>query len=121
MKDGELGGIADTVGFPVLPVFDVWSDVPHSAMNNAMAAMTARIANPVSRGETDVADIDVSPIVRSAYLSGYPSEPRMYRLTALGEDAFTLIARLSAVAVGLGAWLRALAIAGRSQPDCRCL
>lgn len=39
----------------------------------------------------------------------------MYRLTALCEDARTLIARLSAVAVGLGAWLRALAIAGRSQ------
>lgn len=39
----------------------------------------------------------------------------MYRLTALCEDARTVIARLSAVAVGLGAWLRALAIAGRSQ------
>jgi hypothetical protein len=28
----------------------------------------------------------------------------MYRLTALCEDALTLIVRLSAVAVGLGAW-----------------
>lgn len=71
---------------------------------NAMNATTApRIVSLFSRGVTQVAGIDVSPIVSFAYISRYPPEPRMYRLTALCEDAPTLIARLSAVALGLGA------------------
>lgn len=68
---------------------------------NAMNATTApRIVSLFSRGVTQVAGIDVSPIVSFAYISRYPPEPRMYRLTALSalcEDALTLIALLSAV------------------------
>jgi hypothetical protein len=40
----EPGGIADTVGFPVLLLLDVLSEW-HMATNNAMAAMTATIAS----------------------------------------------------------------------------
>jgi hypothetical protein len=70
---GELGGIADTVGFPVLPLFEVLLEGPHMATANAMAAMTAaRIANVISRGLTGVLDIDISPIVRFAFAKRVP-------------------------------------------------
>jgi hypothetical protein len=41
----ELGGTAETVGFPVLLVLDVLLEGPHIATHNAMTAMTPRIAN----------------------------------------------------------------------------
>jgi hypothetical protein len=72
----ERGGIADTVGFPVLLLFDELFEGPHIATHSAMPArMTAPIANRISRGLTEVIGIDVSPIVRFR-LSEYPPERR---------------------------------------------
>jgi hypothetical protein len=58
-----LGGIADTVGFPVL--LDVSCDGPHMVMAKATTAIpTARPANLMSRGLTRVVVTHVSPILR---------------------------------------------------------
>jgi hypothetical protein len=62
----DLGGAADTVGFPALLLPAVSSEW-HMATLNAMTAMTATTAIWASRGLSVLAGIDAAPIVNYSY------------------------------------------------------
>ncbi|MGH3971483.1 MAG: hypothetical protein ACRDTV_26150 [Mycobacterium sp.] len=60
--------LAEALGFAVLSLFEVL----HAAIDNAVTPVTARIASRVSRGLSETADINVSPIAGFARVSLYP-------------------------------------------------
>jgi surfactin synthase thioesterase subunit len=60
----ELGGIAVTLGLPVLPLFGVSCEGPHMATHKAINATTATSESRIAQDFTEMAGTDTSPIAR---------------------------------------------------------